>query len=117
MSYRFDQEGPVMRVTIPGTLVSTNAELFRQQMLNLLKSAQVPSQWRFLQLDFPEARMIDSVALNALVSVIKTAKGKGAQVRVTVNRPSLLRILQFTRLDSLTEVVLSHGEVGSAAGD
>lgn len=89
---------------IRGDLLSTNADAVRAEIDKLLpvgKSAKV------VQLDLRASRLIDSVGLNLIVSVIRRVKRRGGQTRITVGHPTVRRMMTFTRIDQHAEVVMA----------
>lgn len=91
--------------TSPGDLLSTNIDAFRTAVLPRVDKL---SSGQYLDLDLRASRLIDSVGLNALVTVIKRAKAQNAQVRIRTGHASVRRILTFTRIDSHA-IVLDPG--------
>ena len=61
--------------------------------------------WKTLVLDLRASRVVDSVGLNSLVTIIKLCKARGAAVRIRIAHDSLQRILQFTRIHLHAQVV------------
>jgi anti-anti-sigma factor len=92
--------------TVPGNILSTNAEDLRGVMFEVLNSAEVSQMApRTVEVDLRRASMVDSVGLNLLVAVMKKAKGMGSRTRFLVRDNSVARIFQFTRLSEHAEVV------------
>ncbi len=90
---------------VPGDLLSTNVDDFRREILPLCEKLCPGTH---LRIDLRAARLIDSVGLNQLVSVIKTAKARGAEVELHVGHPTVRRILTFTRIDTHANVIGPH---------
>lgn len=90
-------------LTAAGDLTSTNAEQFLAQVLSALDRA---GDAKCLELDLRAARIIDSVGLNLLVSLIKHMRARGGQVHVHVAHASVRRVLAFTRIDQHAEITL-----------
>lgn len=89
-------------ITALGDVLSTTTESLRPSLdaaLLNLTAGQV------LELDLRAARMIDSVGLNLLVTVIKKTKAAGGTVRIRISQPGVQRILQFSRLHQHAEIV------------
>ncbi len=91
-------------VTAPGDVLSTTAEALRQPLQAALQQLR-PGQ--ALELDLRAARMIDSVGLNLLVTVIKKAKAAGGSVRIRISQSSVQRILHFSRLHQHADIISS----------
>lgn len=89
---------------VAGDLTSTTAAAYRAVIDQKLSAA---GTWTLIELDLRAARMVDSVGLNLLVSVIKGVKEKGGSVRILISHPNIQRILAFTRIDKHAEVRMS----------
>ena len=92
---------PAQSIAAPGDVLSTTVEALRAALPAVL-SALSPGQ--VLELDLRATRLIDSVGLNLLVTIIKRAKAAGAHVRIRTTHPGVLRILQFSRLHLHAEI-------------
>lgn len=89
-------------VVVPGDLLSTNSQTFQNEAHPKAESLQSGTT---LSIDLRAARLVDSVGLNALVTVIKSAKARGGTVQLFVSHRSVLRILAFTRIDTHARVI------------
>ncbi len=89
---------------VAGDLTSTTAAAYRALIDQKLAAS---ATWNVIELDLRAARMVDSVGLNLLVSVIKGVKEKGGTVRIMISHPNIQRILAFTRIDKHAEVKMS----------
>lgn len=108
MKYQLNlsQNVNVLTVTVPGDLLSTTVEGIRQDFSAVLDEPAVNRvQIRQVEFDLSEAKMMDSAGLNLLVSFVKLGRSLGFTVRVLVTSPTLLRVLQFTRIDKLVEII------------
>jgi anti-anti-sigma factor len=95
-----------LTVRVDGDLVSTTTASVRGDIDRLLASMDDP--WpagTTLQLDLARAKMIDSMGLNLVVSLLKAAQKQGGRLRVAYADANVLRILTFTRLDKQLELV------------
>jgi anti-anti-sigma factor len=104
MTHTVDRSRKILVVNFPGDVISTNAEALKSSLHPLLNTA-ANSGWDCLEADLTAAKMIDSVGLNFLVTVIKTVTAQGKKMRIVATSPNVLRSLKFTRLDQLAEVV------------
>lgn len=94
--------------TVSGDLTSTTAPSFRAEIeQKLAAAAKENSSLSLVELDLKAARMVDSVGLNLLVSIIKQVKDRGGSVRIVIAHPNIQRILTFTRIDKHAEVQMS----------
>ena len=92
--------GGALSVTIPGDILSTNADTLHEEIFALLESAPVKAgQWNTLKLDLTGARMVDSVGLNLIVSIIRAVKSRPAKMEATLSSANIHRTFQFTCLD------------------
>jgi anti-anti-sigma factor len=82
-------------------VLSTTVDTFQQ---NTSPAVTQVSAGKTLTIDLRAARLVDSVGLNALVSVIKQVRAAGANVTVWVGHENVRRILAFTRIDTHAKV-------------
>jgi anti-anti-sigma factor len=100
---RLEREGRTLRLVFPGDVLSTNAGKFKEQALAAIEAN--PLGWDSLEADLSAARMVDSVGLNLLVTLIKTSQAHGRNMRIRSSSSHVRRALRFTRLDQMAEVV------------
>jgi anti-anti-sigma factor len=99
-------ENGVLIVRVDGDLTSTTVLPLRRQLDEYFKSDHATAQlWTICKLDLRAARMIDSVGLNLVVSLLKTVQKRGATLQVATTDQNILRTLAFTRLDKQLELV------------
>lgn len=95
---------PIVVCAASGDLTSTTAPAFRAEAEQKLASLSQEAAGSVLEVDLRNARMVDSVGLNLLVSLIKAMKERGGSVRILIAHPNIQRILTFTRIDQHAEV-------------
>jgi len=96
-----------LEITLPGDLLSTNAEPIRTEFLALLETPAVKApHWDTLKLDLTAAKMVDSVGLNLIVAIYKETQKRKAKMAVLVSNPNIQRTFLFTRLDKHLQVVM-----------
>ena len=89
-----------------GDLISTNAAALREQLRNVLEPAAGSSfEWHLIRLELNSARMVDSVGLNLVVSLLRAVQKADRKMQVTYTNPNVLRTFQFTRLDQQIELI------------
>ncbi len=107
MKHTIDSNSKTLTLQFPGDVLSTNAEVLRQEVVGALESPTLKTaDWQTLKLDLSSAKMIDSVGLNLIVSLIKTAKSRSARVVGLISNPSVQRALVFTRLNTQMDLVM-----------
>jgi anti-anti-sigma factor len=98
-----------LEITIPGDIVSTNADQVRTDIMALLESEPVvASKFTMLKLDMSAAKMVDSVGLNLIVGVYKEAKKRNAATAAVLTSPNIQRTFYFTRLDTHIQVIMAN---------
>lgn len=108
MKHIIDYTSKTLTLEFAGDVLSTNADSLRQEALGTIESPELrTADWQTLKLDLRSAKMIDSVGLNLLVTLIKTAKGRSARVIGLIGNPSVQRALVFTRLNTQMDVVMA----------
>jgi anti-anti-sigma factor len=99
---RMEREGRTLKLVFPGDVLSTNAGVLKEQALAAVGAS---AGWDWLEADLSAAKMVDSVGLNLLVSLIKAAQQQNRKARIRTVNTHVRRALKFTRLDQLAEVV------------
>ncbi len=98
------RSGPVITHILRGDLLSTNAAATQTEINRLMETS---SSWKTIELDLRAARIIDSVGLNLIVSIVRTARPEGRSVRLLVANQNVRRVMAFTRIDQHAEIVVS----------
>jgi anti-anti-sigma factor len=107
MKHSIDSTSKTLTLSFDGDVLSTNADVLRQDAMGALDSPAFKfADWQTLKLDLTAAKMIDSVGLNLIVSLIRTAKSRSANVVGLISNPSVQRALVFTRLNSQMDLVM-----------
>lgn len=96
-----EPDGCLLRVK--GDILSTNAEERVGALAEEIAQRPVCSR---LTIDLRSARMIDSMGLNALLSVIKKARADGAEVTLEISSRSIERLFRLSHLDAIADVQL-----------
>jgi anti-anti-sigma factor len=99
------QTGPVITYVFRGDLLSTNAAACQAELSRLMGT---DDRWKVIVLDLREARIVDSVGLNLIVSIIRGSRPAGRFVRILVSNQNIRRVLAFTRIDQHAEIVVEE---------
>jgi anti-anti-sigma factor len=106
VGHRVDSAAREVGFTVPGNVLSTNAEQLRGAIFEVLNGPEVRQMGSgTVELDLRRASMVDSVGLNLLVAILKKVKALGSRTRFLVRDNSVARTFQFTRLNEHAEVV------------
>src|SRR5215510_10824045 len=89
-----------LRISAVPQLGATNAGAFREWVLESLGD-----EYKDIEIDFSETTFVDSCGLGALIALHKTVRGRGGTLRLLNPQPSVLQILELTRLNLVFEVV------------
>jgi anti-anti-sigma factor len=101
-----DPNERTVTLCVPGDLISTNVETFRNEADVLLETdAGTSRPERIFILDLTAAKMVDSAGLNLVVSLLKRVQRQGAKMQIRYSSPNILRTFNFTRLDKHIELV------------
>ncbi len=114
VTHRLDDDGKVLRIGVDGDLLSTNFDRLNGDLQAVLNEEAVQAAaWSTLVLDLTTAKLIDSMGLNILVSLVKRvgAPPRNGRVKTRIASPTIHRTLLFTRLEKYMEVEM----VGKAA--
>jgi anti-anti-sigma regulatory factor len=108
MKNQLDPVTGMLQISVPGDLLSTNADQFRAGAFSLMDAqAGRSSEWSGVAVDLRAAQMVDSAGLNAIFSLIRRLKAEGKRASIQVKDPHVCQIFLFTRLDRLAEIVRS----------
>lgn len=106
MEHRMERESRTLRLVFPGDILSTNAVTLKEQMLAVLTNASLRQEaWDLVEMDLSAAKMVDSVGLNLLVTLMKVVQQKNKRIRIRTATSHVRRALKFTRLDQMAEVI------------
>jgi len=100
----YNPELKTLHVTIPGDILSTNAEALRRDIMAALNDS-TQTTLSVLELDLRAARMVDSAGLNLIVSLVRAASQRSCRTRALVENANVHRTFLFTRLDRYLELV------------
>jgi len=107
MHHAINSAERTLEVTIPGDVLSTNAEQIRTEIFALFELEAVKAAgWENLKLDLTAAKMVDSVGLNLIVSLYKEAHKRRAKTIAVISNPNIQRTFLFTRLDKHLQVIM-----------
>ncbi len=106
MNLNLNLERDLLTLSIPGDLISTNAEAVRAEISAVLNAPENASpKWTTLRLDLAAAKMVDSVGLNLIVTIFKRLQQRQANMQIAYRSQNVLRTFAFTRLDQHVELV------------
>lgn len=106
MQYNLNANHQTLTVRVPGDILSTNAEALRKELFALLDSPEGSAQkWNTLRLELLAAKMVDSVGLNLVVTLLKTVQKNHGKMQVVCASPNVHRTFVFTRLDQHIELI------------
>ncbi len=96
----------LLTVQLPGDLISTNAAAVRENLADIINAStdKLPA-WSTLRLELSGAKMVDSVGLNLVVTLLRAVQKLNGKMQVIYTNPNVLRTFQFTRLDQHMEMI------------
>jgi anti-sigma B factor antagonist len=97
---KVETTGETLQVSGLKELGEGNATIFRQQVLSALKKHQ-----RKIDVDLSEMTFVDSRGLGALLELKQTFDEQSGAIRLRNPSPPVLQILEFTRMNSVFEIV------------
>jgi len=118
ISHSLDAEKRTLRIEIGNDLLSTTFDKIVAGIDRVLASDEVKAaSWSLLLLDLTKAKLIDSMGLNIIVSLIKKAQAHPARIAARISSPTIHRTFLFTRLEKYMEIELaSDPEADAGAG-
>ena len=106
MKTNLDSQTGVLSVSIQCDLTSTTAEQLRPEFNAVLKQPATPeNDWKQFRLELPATKMVDSVGLNLIISLLKLVQQRGAKMQILCANPNVHRTFLFTRLDKHVEII------------
>ena len=102
---KLDAPQQTLVIAFPGDLNSTVVREFRTEIETALAVPPGGAPWKKLTLDLTAAKMVDSMGLNLIVKIYKSAQQANARMRLVYSDPNIHRTLIFTRLDQHIELV------------
>lgn len=94
-----------LTISLPGDLLSTNYDTVGAELNQIFSSEEVTmAEWDYLVFDLRQARLIDSMGLNLIVSILKQMKNRSAKVRMQITSRTIHRTFLFTRLEKHMEI-------------
>jgi anti-anti-sigma factor len=108
-THKLDEASRTLKIEVAGDLLSTNYDLVNGEIQALLARDDIrDNPWTVLFLDLSAARLIDSMGLNILVSLVKKVQAppRNGRVKTRITSPTIHRTLLFTRLEKYMEVEL-----------
>ncbi len=99
----YNSETGELHVTIPGDVLSTNAEERASDITGLIQKHQ---GFQMLELDLTSAKMVDSMGLNMLLAMVNRTRQTGAKVKIVISNPLIQRVFQFARLGEIATIEL-----------
>ncbi len=76
MKTNLDPSNGILTVTINGDLISTTAARLRADIHALCDTSTEKSAWQLFRLDLAGAKMVDSVGLNFIITILKAVQKK-----------------------------------------
>jgi anti-sigma B factor antagonist len=97
---KVETTGETLQVSGLKELGEGNASVFRHQVLAALKSHQ-----KHIDVDLSEMTFVDSRGLGALLELKQTFDEQSGEIRLRNPSPPVQQILEFTRMNSVFEIV------------
>ena len=91
--------GDSLRVQCPVELTAPHSAAFRDTT-----RAAVADGHHHVELDMSQTRFLDSSGLGALISIHKLMRSRGGEVRILNPSPTVLQILELTRMHRIFEI-------------
>lgn len=97
----FDKDSSTLTLKLSSDLLSTNVEQASHALEGVFNSAPT---YKKVVLDLLACKMVDSVGLNLLFSVMNRAKERGNEAKIIIPKGNLERIMQIAQLGKLFKV-------------
>jgi anti-sigma B factor antagonist len=96
---KLEKQGDVLRISELAELGAANANAVRDEARAALSEPQ-----KYIEVDLSQTEFIDSCGLGALIALHKTACARKGAVRLVNPRPSVLQVLELTRMHQLFQI-------------
>ncbi len=102
-----DEHAASLRVAFPPRVLSTNVERLRAEMEEFLQSVDAKThKWQHLELDFKKTEFVDSIGLNFIFELVKTAEVDGIDIVAWVVSRAVRLTFYTVRLDKRMDIRL-----------
>lgn len=102
-----DDHTASLKIAFPARVLSTNVEQMRAAFDEYLTSVDAKiNKWRHLEFDFRKTEFIDSIGLNFIFDLVKTAEGNGIDIVAWVVSRSVRLTFYTVRLDKRMDIRL-----------
>ena len=99
-----DTDNESLILVVDGDVLSTTAETCVAEIEERL-SEHNSRKWRNFQLDLRTARMVDSVGLNVIITLVKKMLKKKKPMKIYIASPSVKRVFEFSHLGKYVDIV------------
>jgi len=97
----------LLKMTIFGDVISTNVDELQKKVTEVLQGTSVSQGgWNQFVLNLTSARMIDSLGLNLILSIVKKMKINEANIKILIANSTVHRTFLATRMDKIAEIEL-----------
>ena len=96
---KMQSEGETLRISEVTELGASNANAFRDEARAALTDSQ-----KHIEIDLSQTSFIDSCGLGALIALHKTACARKGALHLVGPKPSVLQILELTRMHQLFQI-------------
>ena len=103
MTFYHNPAKNMMQLSIPGGLLSTNADQFRVTAHSMMEAGNLECQG--VEVNLENAHMVDSAGLNALIGLLRKLKNDSRRMVIRVADPHVHRVLLFTHMDKQAEIL------------
>ncbi len=104
---RHEIKGNCFILAFSGDILSTNVGKLKEEIERVMALPEVAScGYTRCHFDLRNTKMIDSMGLNLLVTIVRNEKAHGHKITAEVSSPHLHRTLVFTRMDKQMEIDL-----------
>lgn len=109
LNYHYEKKSGTIVLTVDGDVISTTTENIRQGLDALMADSLVWGEsWSILLLDMSATKMLDSLGLNLLVSLLKRVQARSASLHVKITSRMVHQTLLATRLDRQITIHSQH---------
>lgn len=106
MTFYHNPAKNMMQLSIPGDLLSTNADQFRVTAHSMMEAYPPGNlECQGVEVNLENAHMVDSAGLNALIGLLRKLKNDSRRMVIRVADPHVHRVLLFTRMDKQAEII------------
>lgn len=114
LSFHLDKRQKQFSITFLTDILSSNVKELSDNIGKKWEEIK-NDDWNILFIDISASKLVDSMGLNLVISLLKQAQNRGSKVKCKIASRTIHRTLLFTRLDKQMEIEFQESEPSAEA--